>query len=289
MNLRTYNRATAGETPATTFTAAMFDIDGTLTEIGKKGIPEPLAKKLAELSMRVPLSFATGRSLPQIKEKLEEILAFASDPEKARKNWHSICENGALGYFYNPGKGDFEQYYHIKWDETVISREKLKKRLEEELKDLYDAILLRKTQLLIRVTEGEDFSKEILKKVQKIAKITKKTLKEFPGHEQFEVLDSGIAVHISPKNANKDQGIKHFAQRLGIELPAREILVVGDQAGEGRNDVALLRGEYGTPYSAGELDPDSNWPLPILDDDGGKLKGPEATLALLQKTEFPLA
>lgn len=264
----------------------MFDIDGTLTEIGKKGIPEPLMKKLAELSLRVPLSFATGRSFPQIKEKLEEILVFSENPEEARKNWHSICENGALGYFYNPEKGDFEQYYHIKWDETIINREKLKTRLEEKLEGLYDAILLRNTQLLIRVTRDETFSSKILEKVHKIAQITQETIEEFPGHEQFEVLDSSIAVHISPKNANKDQGIKHFAERLGIPLPAREILVVGDQAGEGRNDVALLNGNYGTPYTAGEIDPGKDWPLPILGDDGEVLHGPKATLRLLQTVKF---
>ena len=264
----------------------MFDIDGTLTTIGKREIPEDLARKLAEVSLEVPMAFATGRVLPQVLQKLEEILKYSEDPEKSRRNWCAICENGALGYFYNPETEDYETFYNIEWDESVIDREDLKERLEEKLGGIEDSVELRQTQILIRITRNDVFSEEILQKVLEAAEISREVLTEYPGNEEFEALESGIAVHLSPKDANKDQGIKRFAEYLGLELPAREILVVGDQPCSGGNDVALLRGDYGTPYTAGEIEEGMEWPLPILGDNGERLEGPEATLRILQEVEF---
>lgn len=250
MNSKTYKEALAKK-----YKAAMFDIDGTLTEIGKGEIPEPLARKLAELSLEVPLAFATGRSLESFLPKLEQILKYSPDPEKSRINWHGIGENGALGYFYDPKTQDYKEFYRIEWPDDVINREELREKLVKRLGNLLHSTDLRVTQLLLRPRwdEGDTVEDNIEPRTAEIKKIAEEVIAEYEGADQFDILDSSIAVHLSPKHANKDKGIIEFAKHLGIELPAREILIIGDQAGEGRNDHELLRGEYGTPFTAGDL------------------------------------
>ena len=265
----------------------MFDIDGTLTEIGSNEIPIPLAKKLAELSLRMPLAFATGRNLNHIAGKMDQILVHSQDPETTRKNWYVICENGAAGFFYN--SGNYDEFYRINWDENLINRTELQKALEKGLEDLIDSMELRTTQFLIRPKKDGLTIAEINNLAAKITEISRQILAKFPNSDQFEVLDSSIAVHVSPKNANKDQGILHFAQfleeKFGFDVgeKAKNIMIVGDQAAEGRNDYALLKGDYGTPFTVGDWDSESKWPLTVLD--GGKiLTGPMATLYLLENS-----
>lgn len=269
----------------------MFDIDGTLTEIGSNEIPISLAKRLAELSLRIPLAFATGRNLNHIIGKMGQILAHSTDPGTTRKNWYVICENGAAGFFYNLDKWDYEEFYRINWDENLINRAELKKALEEALKDLIDSMEMRTTQFLIRPKKEGMTIEEINILTAKITQISREILVKFPNSDQFEVLDSSIAVHISPKNANKDQGIKRFTkfleEKLGLDTgeSARNIMVVGDQAAPGRNDYALLKGDYGTPFTVGDASSDSKWPLQVLN--GEKiLTGPMATLYLLENNFF---
>jgi len=57
------------------YISAMFDIDGTLTEMGSQEIPLPLAQKLADLSLKMPLAFATGRNLNHLEGKLDQIIS----------------------------------------------------------------------------------------------------------------------------------------------------------------------------------------------------------------------
>ena len=274
------------------YISAMFDIDGTLTEMGSQEIPLPLAQKLADLSLKMPLAFATGRNLNHLEGKLDQIISRSKDPERSRLNWYITCENGAAGFFYNPKTKTYEEFYRINWDENLIDRKELEKHLLDDIGHLIDSMEMRTTQFLIRPPREQPFNPEKRAKLTaKITRIAEKTLAKFPHADHFEVLDSQIAVHISPKNANKDQGIKQFAQylkktrNLDPGPQARNILVIGDQAAPGFNDYALLKGDFGTPFSVDSLNPDSQWPLPVLRGDK-VMKGPEGTLFLIEKTLF---
>ncbi len=265
----------------------MFDIDGTITEIGQQEIPDALAQKMADLSLQMPLAFGTGRILDHLQGKLDQVLAKSKDPEKTRKNWYIIAENGGVGYYWDLQASSYKEFYRIAWDDNLINREELKAKIEEAGKGLVHSISLNPTQFLIRPFREGIPIEEVPKNTAKITKIAKKIIESYPEACKFEVLDSSIAVHISPKNANKDEGIRRYAQllkdKLGLDPGelARNILVIGDQAAPGRNDYAFLKGDVGTPFTVEDTNPDAEWPLPVFD--GEKtLKGPSATLQLLR-------
>lgn len=253
----------------------MFDIDGTLTAIGGTEISESLAKILAELSLKMPLAFVTGRTINHTKGKiLSQILKHSTNPLKTQQNWYFICENGALGYFFDKHKNDYELFYEIKWDQKKLDRKALKYELEHGLKDLCESVEERNTQLLLR-PKGPGLTATITRAGAKI-------LNKFENGNEFEILDSDLAAHVSPKNANKDQGVKRLAEYLlakrGIDCGrnAQKIAVIGDQPAIGKNDHALLKGKFGTPFTVGETTGEK-WPLPVFDEGGSRLKGPKAT------------
>jgi len=269
----------------------MFDIDGTLTELEHTNMPIPLAKKLACLSEKMPLAFATGRDMKHAEKTFnEQILIHAKDKKLARKNWYMICENGALGYFFDESSKSYKEFYRIRWDSKLLDRKELGEEIRKTLGKILESVdETRKTQFLIRLYKKDLKSQQArFQRVKKIAKICEKILDKFKNGHKFETLESGLAIHISPKNANKDQGIIRFAKYLkgiyGLDAgkSARKILVVGDQPGKGRNDDAFLSGKYGTPFTVGEIT-DKKWPSPVIDEKGDILKGPKGTLYLLKK------
>lgn len=273
------------------FIAAMFDIDGTLTKLENDNIPVPLAQKLASLSKKMPLAFATGRDIRHAEKKLKkQILIYAKDKKSACKNWHMICENGALGYFFDEKSQKYKEFYKIKWNPRLLNRKKLKKEIQKALGKLLESVdETRETQFLIRPCKKDlKTQKDRLKRVKTSAKICEKVLSKFKNGYKFETLESGLAIHISPKNANKDQGIIKFAKylkekyELNAGKSARKILVIGDQPGKGKNDDAFLNGKYGTPFTVGETT-GKKWPLPVVNDSRHILKGPIGTLFLLKK------
>src|SRR3989339_645646 len=274
MNLQGY-RTRFRKSLGKEYVSVMFDIDGTLTEIGESKIPQSLAQNLADLSLKMPLAFVTGRTISHTRDKiLSQILALSSNPLKTQKNWYFICENGALGYFFDTRKKKYDLFYEIKWDMQRLDRKALKAELEHGLKKLCESVEERHTQLLLRPT-GPGMTVAIAKKGAQI-------LEKFEYGDEFEILDSDLAVHISPKNANKDQGVKRLAEFLvakrGIDAGrnAQKIVVIGDQPSIGKNDHALLKGKFGTPFTVGDISSEK-WPLPIFDGKGNRLKGPKGT------------
>jgi hypothetical protein len=74
---------------------------------------------------------------------------------------------------------------------------------------------------------------------------------------------------------------------LTIGSEAREILIVGDQPCVGCNDEKLLEGKWGTPFTAEHINPGKPYPIPVFSEKGEILKGPTATLSLLESAKFP--
>ncbi len=265
----------------------MFDIDGTLTEPWDKTVPVELAQFLADLSLKMPLAFATGRSLEHLQSQMDQILSRSSDIEVSRKNWFVTAENGAAGYYYDPGKEDYIEFFRIEWDDNRLDRKKLDAQIHAELGDIIHSTELRRTQLLVRPKKDGLSIEERIKLTAQIAARLEPMMAQYEHGDEFEALDSTIAVHISPKNANKDQGVIRYAELLkekGIDVGenAKNILIVGDQALPGRNDYELLNGKHGTPFTVGDVNPESEWPVPVFDGEE-TMHGPAGTLALIRR------
>jgi len=274
------------------YISVIFDIDGTITEIGDHKIPDSLAQKMADLSIHMPLAFGTGRILDHLQDSLDQILKKSKDPGKTRENWYIIAENGGAGYFWDKEERAYKEFYRIAWDNSLIDREELKEKVKEACEGLAKSISINQTQFLIRPYREEVPMKEVQKNTAKITKIAREIIESYPSGNEFEALDSSIAVHVSPKHGNKDEGIKRYAQllqeKLGLDIGglARNVLVIGDQAAKGRNDHAFLKGDIGTPFTV-EDTTDAQWPLPVFD--GEKIiTGPKATLHLMNTVNFTL-
>jgi hypothetical protein len=123
----------------------------------------------------------------------------------------------------------------------------------------------------------------------RLAAAAKEALNLLKGSGRFHVIDSGVAVHVMAKFPDKDFAIEQYAKylreerKLSIGPEAREILVVGDQPGEGFNDEKFLEGKWGAPFTAGFHSVNSPWPIPIVDEKGDRLNGPSATLHLIHQ------
>lgn len=275
-----------------TYHGALFDIDGTLAEVGTHEIPMPLKVKLAELSRTVPMGFCTGRRFDGILEKLQEILDHAEDEEASRRNWYLFLENASIGVRYNPTTKAYERFYEFLWPEKYLAMRTVYDLLEAPMKALDDCELrMNECNVGVYVTFRERYGKAELRAVTaKMAHLARELLTNVPGAETFHVVDSGVAVHVISRQADKDTGIREFAKILrqqgySIGPEAREILVVGDQPGPGYNDEKLLEGKWGTPFTADMILPDQLYPIPIFEGER-MLSGPDATLSLLNRIPF---
>ena len=97
--------------------------------------------------------------------------------------------------------------------------------------------------------------------------------------EHFLIQDSGIGCLIIPAESGKGKAVKRWAKHL--KIPLKDILVIGDQPLKGENDEEFLNGHFGTSFTVGHQS-HNTYPLPVLDERGRKLRGPEGTEYLLK-------
>ena len=96
-----------------TFSGCLFDIDGTLTIQGEEFIPAFAHETLAKLAMKVPAAVCTARSIHHAQEALMAVFTRATDPKYCQANWVIICENGGVGYFFDPQKNGYTEFFRI--------------------------------------------------------------------------------------------------------------------------------------------------------------------------------
>lgn len=262
----------------------MFDVDGTLTEMGQQEIPQSLKRALVQASVKVPMAICSGRKFDGILSRLEEIL-------QPRSQWTLFVENGAIGVKYNPTSGAYERFYEYLWPEKKLSQEKVY-RLLKKIAPAIEACDIRQNECNVGVypIHRAHYTPQKLAQVTaRLAAAVKEALGPQKGSDYFHVIDSGVAVHVMAKFPDKDFAIQQYARFLREEknLPigpeAREILVVGDQPGPGFNDEKFLAGKWGTPYTAGFHKVSGPWPIPIFDAKGKRLTGPFATQVILEE------
>ncbi|MDP2624871.1 MAG: hypothetical protein Q8P27_01665 [Candidatus Peregrinibacteria bacterium] len=274
------------------YVAAMFDVDGTLTQMGSGDIPKPLLEHIGQLSMQVPLAICTGRRFKGILDKLQLFIDEAPDEMVARKNWYLFIENGAIGIRYNSETQEYERFYQIDWPEEHIT---MQSTLETIL-PLVEAVHPVETRLnecnigIYPLNQNGYTKKELAEITSDMSTVIRDSLNTIPEGERLQVVDSGIATHVIDIRADKDRGIREFGNILrnrGIKLTEqdREILIIGDQPGEGCNDAKFLEGKWGTPFTAEHLFEGREYPIPIFEN-GEILKGPTATMSLLKQIQF---
>ncbi len=274
-----------------TYTACIFDIDGTLTVRGDEFIPAYLQPKLAELSMSVPMAVCTARRLDHAREKLAPLFIHAVDPLKSESNWVLICENGAIGYFFDAQQKKYLELYREKYPYPEQVRVALFQHLNERLKDKLGVSFMNVVSMIFRPPWEGLPREEIAIKSREIALIIARELLPFDPKGLLAVGDSGIGVNVYPMQSDKERGIVEFAKHivstrgLKISQDAKEIVAVGDQPGPLGNDEQFLNGKFGTPFTVGETHPQNVLPLPVFDNDK-ILQGPEATLFLLDRLNF---
>lgn len=279
------------------YVAAMFDIDGTLTEMGQQEIPFQLRQTLVSVSAHIPVALCSGRKVEGILKKLEEILEAAPEEkrERLRAQWTFFLENGAIGVRYNPSTKTHERFYEFLWPEKKMAQKKVAALLEQSMPTI-DPCEIRMNECNVGVypLKRATYTPEYLAAITaEMATQMRQQLRTWPYANDFHVIDSGVAVHVMQTFPDKDFAIEQFGQwlrkerGLSIGLKAREILVVGDQPGPGFNDEKFLEGKWGTPFTVGtHLLAQTEYPIPVFSEDQGlsqRLVGPEATQHLLQR------
>lgn len=288
------------------FQAVMFDFDGTVTPKGQHHPTERIVLKIHEIAKNHPIAFCTGRQLESFEKHGMEFLFEALGENFNKKdflhNFHLIAENGSIGYYFDLEQDQFQEFYRVPWPEDFMPKETLKNLISEAISELgaiyHDA---HKVAVVMRTNlhYAKDKIKEIYEEAAKIYKICFRILKDYdPNFEKhLHIGNSGIGVIICPAQGNKNRGIREFGKYLhqkkgfNLENPYRKILVIGDRPQIGGNDHYFLRGEFGTPFSVGEIsakeNPEkiNNFPLPppVITEKNQRLFHEQATFHLLEK------
>lgn len=278
------------------YKAIMFDIDGTLVVRGTKELPRKIIPKLTEISEKLPVAFCSGRRIMLPRDFIDQMAKRSKNPQKLRQNWFIVCENGCTSFYYDPQKKDYVQWHEEPWPKK-ISKDAVRAILTTTLKRYHFQFTEQPSMFTLHMMDRHGllhphFTPSYLaKRTRTAAQAIKQEVEKLKGAECVEVVDSGVGVMIVPKNGNKDRGIIEFARflreksKMNITTHAKEIAVVGDQPGEGRNDAAFLNGKYGFPFTVDHVD-GPQFPVPVFNKKAKRVRGPMGTLALLEQIKL---
>ncbi len=255
------------------FKAMAFDIDGTLTKLAKITIPSRLLIKLGEIARQIPFMICSGRDIDHIKNKAASI-------NGGSKNFFIISENGGATHSYDSKKNSYTELFNIPWPDKIITSQELTYLLDKKLPWKIQVKSRDHSIVLYYPPVFYVFPTLIVHLSKFLANATRRIIKKEGYENYFDVEDSGIGTIIIPRESGKGKAIKRLSQYL--KIPLRDFLVVGDMPEPGKNDAEFLSGNYGTAFSVGNQT-HNTFPLPVYNDHGKKLRGPEGTLYLLNE------
>ncbi len=261
------------------FKAVAFDVDGTLTKLAKTHIPHKLSEKLGALIGKVPFIICSGRDIDHIKLKVSAICAYRKGAKTGREKYFVICENGGSGYVYNCKTSKYKQIFEVPWPDNIITLDELSHLLEKKMP--WKIITLPRAHSIVLHFPAFFYIVPILIRHLSalLALSLRRILKKEGLDNYFNVEDSGIGAIIIPKQSGKGKAIKILSTLL--KIPLRDFLVVGDMPEPGKNDCEFLSGKYGTAFTVGKQT-HNVFPLPVYNEHGKKLSGPEGTYCLLK-------
>jgi hydroxymethylpyrimidine pyrophosphatase-like HAD family hydrolase len=274
--------------PKIQLTAAVFDVDGTIADRETEVIPDYLGEYLAEFSKEVPVAICTGRRLELLLDKMGPILKFCGNEDEGRGRWLMLCENGAIGYFFDVENKEYKEFYRVPYPYNEAHRNELFERIKKATEHICGhAYMNRVTMVFSPKSRGNSENHIVTKHSSELAAIALPIIKEMDPKGEIAIGDSGIAINIIPREGDKDKGVFAFGEYLkkkGLNLsPAfNEIVCIGDQPEPGCNDEKFLNGKFGTPFTVGETHPFNELPIAVTDENGNKIFGPRGTLYLLK-------
>lgn len=275
------------------YTGCLFDIDGTLTIRGDEFMPGFMHQPLAEMALRAPMGVCTARRFSHAYEKLAPMFMKSSNPLKSQENWILICENGGIGYVFDPVKKKYEEFFRVDFFYDNEQKNNIYEQIKSALGDKLGVSFQNEVSLVFRPIRLDDTDREELaKRSHELAMMIKEILPKYDPKSVLRIGDSGIGVVVFPYTGNKENGTAMFAKYLSkknghkFSPNLQEIVVVGDQPIPGGNDEFFLDGKYGTPFTVGEVHPQNLLPLPVYKSDNEIIKGPQGTLTLLQQLHF---
>ncbi len=279
-----------------TYAGCLFDVDGTLTVRGDEFIPDFLQKELAWLALKVPVGICTARKFEHAYQKIAPIFEQKENALSAnlvQENFVMICENGCIGYLFDIQMEKYLEFFRVDWPYDEQNFRKLFEYLRKILKAKLDFAFTCEVSMIFRPKNGDDPDREALaQRAAELATVISLELKKFDPKNLLDLGDSGTGVTVFPKNGNKENGTIEFAKLLrknsdvSISADCREIIVVGDQPVYPGNDTTFLDGRYGTSFTVGKIHPENISPLPVFDDNGKILGGPDGTSKLLHSLFF---
>jgi hydroxymethylpyrimidine pyrophosphatase-like HAD family hydrolase len=276
-----------------TYAGCAFDVDGTLTVRGEGVIPAYLYDVLERMCMIIPMAICSGRRLMSVYEKLAPIFSSSGNPEYCQSNWVFICENGSLGYYFDTSTKKYQEFYRIPYPYDENHRERLFSDLSNLLKDKISDATKDEIGLVFHPFNAHDPDHAAAAKTShEVAEIISSHLSKADPKRALKIGDSGIGVNVFPYAGDKEYGFRQFgkflSEKRGIALgeKLRELVVIGDRPVPNGNDEAFLQGNFGTPFTVGEAHPVNVYPLPVFDESGKILQGPEGTAYLLNNLKF---
>lgn len=293
LNLEEQRKQQFSEALQREYVGCVFDVDGTLKERGEKFIPAFMLDTLAKMSMQIPMALSTGRNLHLAYEKIAPVFTHAGDPIFCQLNWFLICENGAIGYYFEQVEKKYKEMYRVAYpydeDHRQMVYTKVKAALEGKLSEAY----LNNVSIVFSPLNRNTADPEIVKQESaEIARIAHEIVRDLDPKGALLVGDAGLAINIYPRDGNKEYGLfelgKFLREKRGINIDpeVKDLVCFGDQPQPGGNDEIFLNGHFGTPFTVGDLHPANVLPLPVYDDAGQIMKGPEATMSLITRLKF---
>ncbi|MFC1750174.1 hypothetical protein ACFL2V_15345 [Pseudomonadota bacterium] len=275
------------------YVGCLFDVDGTLKARGERAIGAIMLEKLAQLSIQSPMAVCTGRNLNLSYEKVATIFNHSSDPLYCQTNWFMICENGAIGYYFEQVDKVYKEMYRVPYPYDENHRQKVMGLIKSKLEGKLGKAYLNEISLALVPVGAEHDDLETVKQASaEIANVSREVLIDMDPKRALVIADAVMGVNIFPRDGNKERGIKELSKFLlekrgiAVDPEAKDLVCVGDQPQPGGNDEVFLNGKIGTPFTAEEVHPENLLPLPIYDEAGNIIKGPEATLSLISRLKF---
>ena len=276
------------------YMGCIFDIDGTLTVRGQEFIPAFMHGSLSDLCLRVSAAVCTGRNLALAVEKMAPVFTASKNPAYCESNWYLLCENGCLGYAYDPQEKKYKEFYRVPYPYDESQREHVFSKLKSAMDGKIEEAFMNDVSMVIRPLDSRSTDQAgVAARSRELQEIALLQLQVLDPKSLLRVADTGIAITVFPYQGNKERGTaelgKYLREKKGLNIGpnAAELAVIGDQPGPHGNDETFLNGSYGTPFTVGDTHPENILPLPVYDVQSSNiLHGPEATVSLLQQLQF---
>jgi hypothetical protein len=275
------------------YIGCVFDVDGTLTVRGQGVIPAVLHGTLAKMCMLIPMAICSGRKLMSVYEKIAPVFGASGNPDYCQSNWIFLCENGSLGYYFDTAEKKYKEFFRVPYPYGEDHRERLFAELCHLLDGKTSHVCKDEIGLVFHpINPSDPDHAAAAARSHEIEKIIAAHLQKVDPKRLLAIGDSGIGCNVYPLYGDKENGLKEFGKFLhekrGINLSnnLQELIVIGDRPQPNGNDETFLRAKFGTPFTVGEAHPTNLLPLPVYDESGTILYGPEGTAYILQNFKF---